>query len=184
MIQETVIYTAGENEVPEPDTTKEKLFINQQLNQQGELQRRRMFKKRTQGNSASRKKLIAVHIRVIRRALPVVCKRNMRKRPGSESIARRIPQERICPEFNIGKDNRVVKKQLQPKVERTSDKFIKKFIEIKENIWRYIILKPKDTKLINQLQVMENWAYWKFRPPPKRKKKLIKQQGRSTTTKT
>jgi hypothetical protein len=25
----------------------------------------------------------------------------------------------------------------------------------------------------------EDWTYWKFRPPPKRKKKLIKQQDRS-----
>jgi hypothetical protein len=35
VIRETVIYTAGETEVPEPDATKEKLFINRQMNQQG-----------------------------------------------------------------------------------------------------------------------------------------------------
>jgi hypothetical protein len=83
----------------------------------------------------------------------------------------------------MGRDNAVIRKQIQLKTQNTSDKFIRKLIEIKENVWESVVLKPRDTKLVIQLQVMEDWTYWKFRPPPKRKKKLIK-QDRSTTTKT
>jgi hypothetical protein len=64
----------------------------------------------------------------------------------------------------MGRDNEVIKKQIQLKNQKTSDKFIRKLIEIKENIWGYVILKPRDTKLVIQLQVMEDWTYWKFRP--------------------
>jgi hypothetical protein len=74
------------------------------------------------------KKLIAVHSRVIGRAVPAVRKGNMRKRPGSESLARRIPQRRMHPEFNMGRESRVAGKQLQPKVEGTSENIIREHI--------------------------------------------------------
>jgi hypothetical protein len=110
----------------------ERSLDDRQLNQQTGVRRRRKFKKRTQGNGASRNELIAIRTRVIRRALPAVRKGRRRKRPGSESTARRIPQRRMCPEFNMGRDSRVARKQLQPKVEGTSDKIIRKLIEIKD----------------------------------------------------
>jgi hypothetical protein len=56
----------------------------------------------------------------------------------------------------MGRDNEVIGKQVQFKNQKTSDKFIRKPIEIKENIWEYVILKPRDTKLVIQLQVMED----------------------------
>jgi hypothetical protein len=65
----------------------------------------------------------------------------------------------------MGRDNAVIRKQIQLK-NKNSDKLIRKIIEIKENIWEYVILKPRDTKLVIQLQVMEDWTYWKFRSHP------------------
>jgi hypothetical protein len=35
--------------------------------------------------------------------------------------------------FNLGRDNRVARKQLQPKSQRTTDKFVREPIEIKDN---------------------------------------------------
>jgi hypothetical protein len=99
-----------------------------QLNQQIGVRRLRKLKKRTQRNGESSKKLIAVHTRIIRRAAPAVRKGNMRKRPDSESTARRMPHSRMHLGFNMGRDH----KQLQPKSQRTSDKIIRKHIEIKE----------------------------------------------------
>jgi uncharacterized protein YrzB (UPF0473 family) len=52
----------------------------------------------------------------------------------------------------MGRDNAVIRKQIQLKNQNTSDKFIRKLIKIKENIWEYVILKPRDTKLVIQLQ--------------------------------
>jgi hypothetical protein len=80
----------------------------------------------------SHKELIADHTKVIRCAVPAVLKGNMCKRPGSESSARRILQRRMGPEFNMGRDNQVARNQLQLKIEGTSDKIIRKLIEIKD----------------------------------------------------
>jgi hypothetical protein len=69
--------------------------------------------------------------RVIRCAVPVLRKGKIHKRLGSESTARRMPQRRKHSEFNMGRDNRVARKQLQLKIEGTSDKFIREHIEIR-----------------------------------------------------
>jgi hypothetical protein len=50
-----------------------------------------------------------------------------------ESTARRMPQSRMHLRFNMGRDNRVARKQIQPKRQRTTEKIIKKLIEIKDN---------------------------------------------------
>jgi Mg2+ and Co2+ transporter CorA len=105
---------------------------DQQLDHQIGVRRRSKLKKQTQRNVESSKKLIAVHTRVTRHALPAVRKRNMRKRPDSENTARRMPQSKMHLEFNMGRDNRVARKQLQPKSQRTTDKFIREPIEIKD----------------------------------------------------
>jgi hypothetical protein len=86
-----------------------------------------------QGNGMSRKELIAVYTRIIRRAVPAVRKGNMRKRPGSESTAMRMPQSKMHLEFNMRRDHRLARKQIQPKSQRTSDKIIRKLIEINDN---------------------------------------------------
>jgi hypothetical protein len=57
----------------------------------------------------------------------------MGKRAGSESTSRRMPQSRMHLEFNMGRDNRVARKQQQLKSQRTSDNIIRKLIEIKDN---------------------------------------------------
>jgi hypothetical protein len=41
-----------------------------------------------------------------------------RKGPDSESTARRMLQNKMHLEFNMGRDNRVARKQLQPKNQR------------------------------------------------------------------
>jgi hypothetical protein len=106
------------------------------LNQQLDIRRRR--KKRAQGNDVSLKKLNAGRRRVIRRAVPAVHKGNMRKKPGNEITARKIPESRAAsvtteakPEFNTRIDDRVARKQLQPAKERTSDRVIMKPIKRK-----------------------------------------------------
>jgi hypothetical protein len=99
---------------------------DQSLDQQIGIRHRSKLKKAIQGNGVSRKELIAVHTRVIRCAVPAVRKGNIRKRPGSESTASRIPQRKMHPEFNIGIDNRVARKQLQLKIQGTSDNIIRK----------------------------------------------------------
>jgi hypothetical protein len=137
------------------------------------------------------KELIAVHTRVIRRAVPAVCKGNMRKKPGSESTARRFPQRRMEPEFNMGRDNQVAIKQLQPKSQRTSDKIIRKPIEIKDQDLKkqlhsrtkktfgrlgkktVALQKVRENRIVDSsigLQYVGNWTFWEVRPPPKRKK--------------
>jgi hypothetical protein len=66
-------------------------------------------------------------------------------RPGNESTARRRPQSGMHLEFNMGRDNRVARKQLQAKSQRISDKIFRKFIEIKDNYWKEL-LHPKKKK--------------------------------------
>jgi hypothetical protein len=161
------------------------------LNQQIKIQHHRKLKKRTQGNGESSKKLIAVHTRIIQRAVPAVRKGNMRKMPGNESTARRMPQSKMHLKFNMGRDNRVARKQLQPKRLRTSDKIIRKHIEIKDqDLKKQLHSRTKKTfcrlskKTVARQMVMENrivgssiglqdvgdWMFWKVRPPPKRNK--------------
>jgi hypothetical protein len=100
------------------------------LDQQPNVRRCRKLKKQTQGNGVSRKELI-VHTRVIQRAVPAVRKVNMRNRPGSGSTARRMPQNKMHLEFNMGRENRLARRQLQLKSQRTSDKIIRKLIKLK-----------------------------------------------------
>jgi hypothetical protein len=61
----------------------------------------------------------------------------------------------------MGRDNRVERKSLQPTEGKTSDR---------------IIRKPQQVGSSIGLQNVEDWTYWKVRPPPKRKKEVIRQQ--------
>jgi hypothetical protein len=100
-------------------------------------------------------------------------------------------QRRVHPEFNMGRDNRVARKQLQMKIEGTSDKIIKKPTEIKgEDLKEQLHSRTKSTfgrlgkKTVAVQMVRENrivcssiglqdvgdWTFWKVRQPPKRKK--------------
>jgi hypothetical protein len=157
---------------------------DRRLGQHKDVRRRHKFQKWTQGNGVSRKEKIAVHTRVIRRAVPVV-------RKGNECSARRIPQRRMRPEFNMGRDNRVARKQLQPKTEGTSDKFIRKLLKIKDEdlkeqlhsrtkkIFGRLGKKTVALQMVREirivgssigLQEVGDWTFWKVRQPPKRKK--------------
>jgi hypothetical protein len=164
---------------------------DRKLNQQINVRRRRKLKKRTQGNGVSSKKLTPVHTRVIRPAVPDVRKGNKRKRPVNESTARRMPQSKMHLKFNMGKEKRIARKQLQLKIQGTSDRIIRKLIEIKDQgLKGQLHSRKKKTfgrlgkKTIALQMVMENrivgssiglqdvgdWTFWKVRPPPKRKK--------------
>jgi hypothetical protein len=142
---------------------------DRQLDQQIGVCRHSKLKKRTQRNVESSKKLIAVHTRVTRHVLPAVRKGNMRKRPDSENAARRMPQSKMHLEFNIGRDNRVERKSLQPTERKTSGRIIRKLQQVGSS---------------NGLQDVGDWTYWKVRPPPKRKKGSKKTTGQSNTLKT
>jgi hypothetical protein len=85
------------------------------------------------------KKRIAIYIRISRREILRVHKGKLCKRTGNKRFTSRIQQSRILVhlKFNMGRDNAVIKKQIQLKNQNTSDKFIRKLIEIKENIWEY-----------------------------------------------
>jgi hypothetical protein len=96
----------------------EKLFVNQQSNQQIKIQSSQKLKKRTQDNVVYNKKRIAIYIRIIRREILAVRKGKLRKRQGNKSFARRIQQSRIHLEFNMGRDNEVIGKQVQLKNKR------------------------------------------------------------------
>jgi hypothetical protein len=94
-----------------------------------------------------------------------------------------------CTCSSTWEDNRVARRQLQLKIEGTSDKFIRKLIEIKDNYWKEQ-LHSRTKKTFNRLgnktvplqRVRENrkssiglqdvgdWTVWKVRPPLKRKK--------------
>jgi hypothetical protein len=74
----------------------------------------------------SRKKLVADRRRVIRRAVPAARKGKKGKRPGSESAARGILASRIA-----SVKTEVAREQLQPTKESTSDRIIRKPMEIK-----------------------------------------------------
>jgi hypothetical protein len=80
----------------------------------------------TEYHKAVAERLSSVHTRVIRGAVPAV-----RKGPGNESTARRMPQSKMHLKFNMGRDNRLARKQLQLKSQRTSDKIIRKLIDMK-----------------------------------------------------
>jgi hypothetical protein len=115
----------------------------------------------------------------------------MRKRPGSESSARRMPQSKMCLKFNMGRDKRLARKQLQLKIQGISDKISRKPIEMKDQDLKEQ-LHSRTKKLFGRLgkksvvrqMVMENrivgssiglqdvgdWTFWRVRPPLKRKK--------------
>jgi hypothetical protein len=143
-------------EVVNVDTVRS--LVDRHWDQQFDVCRLRKLKKRTQGSSVSCEKLIAVQRREIRRAVPAVHKGNMCKRPGSKSSASVTPQRRMRPEFNIGTDDRVSRKQLKLTIERTSNRIIRKPI------------KTKATKQIIRPREVEDWTFCKVWPPPKRKK--------------
>jgi hypothetical protein len=91
----------------------------------------------------------------------------MRKRPGNESTARRNPQSKMHLKFNMGRDNRVARKQLQLKIRGTSDKIIRKHIEMMgQNLKEQFHSRMKKTfgrlvkKSAARQMVMENRIQW------------------------
>jgi hypothetical protein len=94
---------------------------------------RRGAKKRSQDSVRSRQKVSAARKRVIRRTIPAVRKGNIRKGPSKDGSARGAPKgrtlqktHRISPECNIGIRNRGPKDQLRLRMERTSDRIIRR----------------------------------------------------------
>jgi hypothetical protein len=78
----------------------------------------------------------------------------MHKKPGSESTARGILESRTIStkakvQRELGIDDRVARKQLQPMIERTSHRIIRKPTE------------TKATKRDVGLQEVEDWMFWK-----------------------
>jgi hypothetical protein len=69
---------------------------DQHLDQQLDVQHHRNLKNWTQGNGVSRKTLIAFHRRVIQRAVPAMCKGNVRKKAGSEKHCKKNTGKQNC----------------------------------------------------------------------------------------
>jgi hypothetical protein len=135
------------------------------------VRRRRGAKKRTQDSVGSQQKLSAARKRVIRRAIPAVRKGNIRKSPGKDSTARRAPKGRRLVKIrrrgqdcNIGIWNRGSKNQLHLRMRRTSSRNYRMPVQLEE-----------ENRIVSstiELQDVNDWTFWKVRPPPERKKEL------------
>jgi hypothetical protein len=132
------------------------------------VRRRRGAKKRTQDSVGSRQKLSAARKRVIRRAIPAVRKGNIHKGPGKSNVARGAPRgkmldkkQRNNSECEDGKMGRDLKKRLCLRMNRTSERVTRKPRELTNLLGLLFAIR----------KVNEN-AFWKVQPPPKRKKEL------------
>jgi hypothetical protein len=135
------------------------------------LRRRRGAKKRTQDSVGSRQKVSAARKRVIRRAIPAVRKGNIRKGPGKNNAAKgasrgkmlvkRQQNSRECEDGRLGRD---LKKRLRLRMRRTSGTNCRNptKLEMANLIFGSTI----------ELQGVNDWTFWKVRPPPKHKKEL------------
>jgi hypothetical protein len=133
------------------------------------VRRRRGAKKRSQDSVGSRQKVSAARKRVMRRAVPAVRKGNTRKGPGKNSTARGAPKgrrlqktQRIGQECKTGIWSCNFKKRLSLRMKRTSSR----------NFRKTTLLEPNNLLVwsSNGAQGVNDWTFWKVRPPPKRKK--------------
>jgi hypothetical protein len=130
------------------------------------VRRRRGAKKRTQDSVGSLQKLSAVRKRVIRHTVPAVCKGQMRKGPGKDRTTKGAPKRRRLKNIRrrdqeccVGIRTRGLKDQLCIRMKRTDNRITRK----RSKLTSLFVL------LIATREINEN-AFWKVRPPPKRKK--------------
>jgi hypothetical protein len=135
------------------------------------MRHRRGANMRIRDSVGSRQKLSAACKRVKRRAVPAVRKGHIRKGPGKNNVARGACRGKMldkrqrnnleCEEGRVGRD---LKKRLRLWMKRTSDTCYRKptKLEMANLIFGSTI----------ELQGVNDWTFWKVRPPPKRKKEL------------
>jgi hypothetical protein len=131
--------------------------------------RRRGAKKRIQDSVGSRQKLSAARKHIIRRAVPTMCKGQMRKVPGKDGTTMGAPKgrrlhktHRVIPGCKTGIWGHSVKKQLHLWTEWTFNRAIRKTTRLE-------IAKRARLSTI-ELQDVNDWTLWKLRSPPKHKK--------------
>jgi hypothetical protein len=134
------------------------------------VRRRRGVKKRSQYNVGSRQKSSATRKRVIRRAVPAVRKGQIRKSQSKESTGRGAPKEGSSRRYNGSARNAKpaygtnLKKQLSLRMRRKSGGNSKKTTRLE-------MVNLVDGS-ITGVQGVNYGAFWKARPPPKRKKEV------------
>jgi hypothetical protein len=133
------------------------------------VRRRRGAKKRTQDSVGSRQKVSAASKRVIRRAIPAVRKGNICKCPGKDNVARGASRRKTLEErqrnnyeCKNGRWDRDFKKRLCLRMKTTSERITRKPRELTSLLGLPFAI----------CEVNEN-AFWKVLPPPKRKKELL-----------
>jgi hypothetical protein len=132
------------------------------------VRRRRGAKKWSQDSVRSRQKLSAARKQVIRRAASAVRKGNIRKGPCRNSVGRVRPKSRtfgnrqrnIC-ECENGRLDCDFKKRLCLRMKRTSERITRKPRELSSLLG-----------LLFEIREVNENAFWKVRPPPKRKKDM------------
>jgi hypothetical protein len=136
------------------------------------VRRRRGPKKRSQDSVGSRQKSSAARKRVIHRAVPAVRKGQMRKGPGKDRTTRGALKRRRLEkirrrgqECSVGLRNRGPKNQLHLGMRRSSSRAYRM---------------PMQLEMANlifgsttEIQDVNDWTFWKVRPPSKRKKDLL-----------
>jgi hypothetical protein len=140
------------------------------------LRRRRGAKKRIQDSVGFRQKLSAARKRVIRRAVTAVRKGNIRKGPGRKSVGRVHPKSRTfgkkqwknseCGNVRVDRD---LKKRLGLRMQRKSGGKSKKITRLE--MVNIVVGSTTGVQGVN------DWTFWKVRPPPKRKKELRTVRG-------
>jgi hypothetical protein len=136
------------------------------------LWRRRGAKKRTQDSVGSRQKSSAACKRLICRTIPTVPKGNIRKGPSKNSTTRGAPKgmrlqktQRIGQECKTGIRGCNLKKQLSLQMKRTSSRNFRKTTRLEPN--NLLVWSTTGAQDVNE------WTFWKVRPPPKRKKDVL-----------
>jgi hypothetical protein len=125
-------------------------------------------KKRIQDSVGSRQKLSASRKRVIRRAVPAVRKGKIRKCPSNDNVPRGASRKKTLEkrqrnncECKNHRRNRDFKKRLCLRMNTTSERITRKRRELSL------------FGLLFAIREVNKNAFWKVRPPPKRKKDVL-----------
>jgi hypothetical protein len=105
-------------------------FEDPHMDQHLVVRSRRQWKKRTQGKGGGSRKMMAAT-----RRLMILRAVHIRKGPGRDSVARRTPKKRTFVKrrrktCKSGIKDRTDRRQLQLRIERTSDKIVRKTVKL------------------------------------------------------
>jgi hypothetical protein len=102
------------------------------------------------------------HTGVARGKGHIVRKNQTRYKARRRASRRPFGRHQQKPESKIGIKDPGTRWQLRLKIERTADGFDRKFFGLE--------FVKRATGMLNELRKIEDWTFWKGRPPPKRLK--------------